>query len=106
MENGADSHQSTATSANLGGRTQTRKSRNLSPLRKPVRVADIGPLNSNHQKTHLFILSPELESRARQGIPCNYADHESGTLYQTLRYFAEARISLVKIESRTDSSAL
>ncbi len=99
------SHQSTATSAKLVAEAQdpakaaicSSRAANLYGLQ--ILASDI----QNHQEntTRFILIGREMESRDADKVSLVFTlDHESGTLYQTLRYFAEYGISLVKIESR------
>lgn len=99
------SHQSTATSAKLVAEAQDpAKAAICSPRAASlyglqILASDI----QNHQEntTRFILIGRELESRSADKVSLVFTlDHESGTLYQTLRYFAERGISLVKIESR------
>lgn len=105
------SHQSTATSAKLVAEAQDpAKAAICSPRAASLYGLQIlAPDIQNHQEntTRFILIGRELESRSADKVSLVFTlDHESGTLYQTLRYFAERGISLVKIESRPIPDAL
>lgn len=64
-----------------------------------VLVSDIQ--NNSENSTRFIIIGRVLEPKNADKISIMFSlDNESGTLYRTLRYFADHHINLVKIESR------
>ena len=65
-------------------------------------------IQNNHKNTTRFIIvGREMQTNDADKVSLMFTlDNESGTLYQTLRYFAEQKINLVKIESRPIPDAL
>ena len=63
--------------------------------------------NSQKNTTRFIIVARKMQTSEADKVSLMFTlDNESGTLYQTLRYFAERGINLVKIESRPIPDAL
>ena len=57
--------------------------------------------NNQNNSTRFIVIACEMEPEGADKVSLAFTlDNESGTLYNTLRHFAERRINLVKIESR------
>ena len=57
--------------------------------------------NSRHNATRFIVIGRALAPAGADKVSLAFSlDNESGTLYNTLRHFADRRINLVKIESR------
>lgn len=57
--------------------------------------------NNQNNSTRFIVIAREMEPEGADKVSLAFTlDNESGTLYNTLRHFAERRINLVKIESR------
>lgn len=69
----------------------------------------LAPNIQNNQKntTRFIIVARKMQTQEADKVSLMFTlENESGTLYQTLRYFAERKINLVKIESRPIPDAL